>query len=330
MTSARARALAAFVCAASILSAGASLAAGPTAQDFETARVLYKEGKDLRAKGDLKGAYQKLLAAHSLGHTPITGIELAKVEVDLGMLVEAREVCLGIARMPVESDESKRSAEARDEAAKLAESLKPRIPSILIRIVPAQTTAELLVDVDGSRVPVAALSEPRKVNPGSHALRAQYDGGEPVTLTVKLGEAETKDVALSPPAPKIVVVPPPPPPPGQRQPRSGLSGLTIAGFITAGVGLAVGGAAGIAAIAFKSSLSCDANKVCTGSDIGTLSDANTAANVSNVGFVVAGVGAVLTIIGFLTTPSRPTMGQTVKPAVTPDVGLGWVGVHGRF
>ena len=323
--------MAILLCASSVLASGASLAAGPTAQDFETARVLYKEGKDLRAKGDLKGAYQKLLAAHSLGHTPITGIELAKVEVDLGMLVEAREVCLGIARMPVEPDESKRSAEARDEAVKLAESLKPRIPSILIRIVPAQTNADLLVDVDAVRVPSAALSEPRRVNPGTHQLRAQYDGGDVVTLTVKVGEAETKDVALSPPAPKIVAKPPPPPPIGQKPPRTGLSALTIAGFITAGVGLAVGGAGGIAAIAYKSSLECDATtKVCTGSDVDTLSSANTAANVSNFGFVVAGVGAILTIVGFLTTPARPTMGQTMKPAVTPELGLGWVGVHGRF
>lgn len=312
-----------------LLASSLAFAAGPTAQDLETARVLYKEGKELRAKGDLKGAYQKLLAAHSLGHTPLTGIELAKVEVDLGMLVEAREVCLSIARMPVEGDETKRSAEARDEAAKLAESLRPRLASIVIKIAPASTQAELHVDVDGVRLPVAALNEPRKVNPGAHEIRAQYEGGEPVVQSVTVGEAQAKDVALSPPAPRIVVVPPPPPPPHTPPKRGGISGLAIAGFITAGVGLAIGGGGGIAAIVYKSNLQCGDAKQCSGADVDRLDSAYTAANVSNFGFVVAGVGAVLTIVGLLTSPSRSPE-TTSKPSITPDVGAGFVGVHGRF
>ncbi len=327
MTSSRLAARLSF-CAALLVAATAH--AGPSAQDLETARVLYKEGKDLHAKGDLRGAYQKLLAAHSLGHTPLTGIELAKVEVELAMLVEAREVCLSIARMPVESDETKRSAEARDEAAKLAESLKPRIPSIAIRIAPARTTAELVVDVDGARVPSEALGEPRRVNPGAHEIHAQYAGGDTVAVSVTVREAETKEATLAPPAPKVVIAPPPPPPPGQPapRPRTGLSGLTIAGFVTAGVGLALGGISGIAAVVYKGQLNCGDAKVCTGSDIETLDSARGAATVSDVGFVVAGIGAVLTVIGFLTTPSRTA--PAAQRTITPELGLGWVGVHGRF
>src|SRR5512143_1729383 len=103
---------------ATALFAPAALAANPSAEDFATARALYKEGKDLRAAGDLKGALEKLKAAHALGHTPITGIELARTQVQLGLLVEARETCLGVARLAVESDETGRSADARKDAAK--------------------------------------------------------------------------------------------------------------------------------------------------------------------------------------------------------------------
>ncbi|CAN5732297.1 hypothetical protein BH09MYX1_BH09MYX1_63820 [soil metagenome] len=319
----------AILCASTLLGGRLALAAGPTAQDLETARVLYKEGKELRAKGDLKGAYPKLLAAHSLGHTPLTGIELAKVEVDLGLLVEAREVCLGIARMPVESDETKRSAEARDDAAVLAESIKGRIASLVIRIVSPPTHAELTVEVDDVRVPSSALTEPRRMNPGRHQIRAHFEGGEPLVLDVDVVEAQTKDVALSPPLPAVVIVPPPPPPPKTRPTASGLSGVTIAGFITAGVGLAFGGGGGIAAIAYKSGLNCGDAKACSGSDVDTLSRAYLAANISDVGFAVAGVGAVITIIGLLTTPSR-SVEPSAKRSITPELGLGWVGVHGRF
>ena len=124
MTSSRSL-LSALALGVALAASAPAWAAGPTAQDLETARTLYKEGKDLRAKGDLKGALAKLLAAHSLGHTPLTGIELARVQANLGMFVEARETCLGVARMPVEADETARSADARTDAAKLADQLKP-------------------------------------------------------------------------------------------------------------------------------------------------------------------------------------------------------------
>ena len=95
----------------------------PSAADLETARSLYKQGKALEAKGDDKGALDKLTAAHALGRTPLTGIELARLQARLGMIVEAREVCLSIGRTQVASDETQRSADARTEAAKLAEAL---------------------------------------------------------------------------------------------------------------------------------------------------------------------------------------------------------------
>ena len=112
------------------LATSAAYAGNPSAEDFATARALYKEGKDLRAAGNLKGALEKLTAAHTLGRTPLTGIELARVEVQLGLFVEAREVCIGIGRLAVEPDETPRSAEARKDAAKLADELRPRIASL--------------------------------------------------------------------------------------------------------------------------------------------------------------------------------------------------------
>src|SRR3954462_3241663 len=70
-----------------------------SAADIETARQLYNQGVDMRDKGDLRGALEKLKAAHALGNTPITGVELCKTHAALAQPVEAREVCLGVGRI---------------------------------------------------------------------------------------------------------------------------------------------------------------------------------------------------------------------------------------
>jgi len=325
MTSSRAALLSALALGVAMAASSPVWAAGPTAQDLETARTLYKEGKELRAKGDLKGALAKLLAAHSLGHTPLTGIELARVEVELGMFVEARETCLGIARMPVEADETARSAEARAEAATVADKLKPRIPSLRINIIGVDADAALIVMVDRERVPTAALNEPRKMNPGHHEITAQIEGGKAVSTPVDLSEAEAREVTLSPPsAPKA---PPPPPPPGAPDERHGLSSIAIVGLVTTGLGLGFGALGGIVALTKKDELdtSCT-NAACAPAQWATIDSAKTWATVSNIGFIFAGVGGALTVIGVLMGPSKPRK----EAYMVPDIGAGWVGVHGGF
>src|SRR5438874_1930474 len=74
-------------------------AAQPSAADLESARELYKEAKALRDKGDLRGALEKFKQAHAYGQTPVTGLELGRTHMQLGELVEAREVFLSVARM---------------------------------------------------------------------------------------------------------------------------------------------------------------------------------------------------------------------------------------
>src|SRR5262249_44422469 len=115
--------------------------AQPTAADLETARALFREGQELRARGELSEANDKPRAAHAAGRTPITGLELARTHEMLGQLVEAREVALDVARIPVASDETERSAEARAQAAQLADALRPRIPDLTVRVTGAPPDA---------------------------------------------------------------------------------------------------------------------------------------------------------------------------------------------
>ncbi len=320
------RALAAFSLSLSL--AGAALAAPPTPEDYATARALYKEGKERRAAGDLKGAFEKLKAAHALGRTPITGIELARTEEQLGMLVEARETCLDVVRMPVASDESERSAAAREDAAKLAAALRPRLGALRIHVT---SSAPAIVTVDGENVPPAALGEPRLVDPGHHVITAHVDGGASVSASVDVTESQSGDVSLAPPPAPVetIVKPPPPPPPPERPKSHGLGVLTVSGVVVTSAGLAVGAIGGLVALVQSTDLknNCASGIACSGPLADELGAARAAAYASTIGFSVAGIGVVLLVVGLVThTSSSELRGLRI----VPQIGLGQVGVSGAF
>ena len=325
-----------FAAAFALTLAGTAIAGNPNAEDFATARALYKEGKDLRAAGDLKGALEKLTAAHTLGHTPLTGIELARVQAQLGLLVEARETCIAIARLPVESDETSRSADARKDAVKLAEELRPRIASLRVHV----SAPDAIVTVDGVRVPAAVLTEARKVNPGHHVVTAHVEGGATVSSTTDIAEGQSSDVSLEPPPAPVVIEKPretnpiqtPPPPIVEK--RGGLGPLVIAGIGITSAGLVVGAAGGLAAIFTKGDLESKCAAIgnnayqCPQPNFGELDAARVTAALSTAGFCLAGGGLVLLIVGLVThTPAKDSMRGL---RILPDLGLQHVGVTGAF
>jgi hypothetical protein len=168
-----------------------------TAADLETARSLFREGRDLRAKGDLLGALEKLKAAHAAGRTPITGMELARTHAMVGQLVEAREVALDVARIPVAADETERSAEARTEAAHLAESLRERIPTLTVHVTGAPAGAVPQVFVDGEELPAALIGEPRKLDPGAHVIAVRAPDGATAMSRATVAERDAQEVAIA-------------------------------------------------------------------------------------------------------------------------------------
>jgi hypothetical protein len=187
----------------------ASPAFAQTAGDLETARALYKEGKELRAKGDLRGAIQKLKAAHAVGRTPITGLELARTHELLGQLVEAREVALDVARIRVAPDETERSTEARAEATRFAAELRDRIPDVTVHVLGVPVGAFPEVVIDGRALPPDLVGEPFKVDPGTHDVTVVGARvGATSRARVEIAEGESREVTLayptstgSPPAP---------------------------------------------------------------------------------------------------------------------------------
>ena len=189
------RKLVALFAAASLALAHAP-AAAQSASDKETARALMKDGEARRAKGDHKGALQNFKAAHAIMNVPTTGLELGRSQVDLGMLVEARDTLLSVTRLPVVPGESANMVAARDEAQKLADTIEGKIPSLTIKLLGVPEGATAKVTIDGTTILAATIGVPRKHNPGKHEVVVSA-GGTEKRESIELIEGEEKTVTIS-------------------------------------------------------------------------------------------------------------------------------------
>ncbi len=288
-------------------------------------------------------------AADALMHVPTTGIELAKAQVAVGQLVEARDTALRVTRIPEKPNEPAPFKPARDAAAQLNEELGTRIPSLTINVknVPDGMTAT--VDVDGASLPAELLGQPRKLNPGHHVITAKA-GTADGKQEVDLAEKDSKEVSIELPAQTAVISQTKPednatPPESTPEPSGGNKLLIIGGFSLAGAGVIAGSITGLLAISkansVKGSSACQnsgGTEVCNPSEDGDSSSGKTMATVSTISFIVAGVGAALGITGFFVGgSSAPAAAPTDAPApdqsaarIVPWIGLGSAGVSGTF
>ncbi len=299
------------------------------AADVETARQLYNQGLELRGHGDLTLALEKFKAAHALAKTPITGLELARTHAALNQPVEARELCLGVARIPVTAEETARSVEARREAAKIAEEMAPKIATLRIKLRGARPGDEVILLIDGATVPPLAMSEPRSLDPGAHTVSARIGAGEETKATTSLKEGETRDLELTvvPPPKPVLQAGPEPTPARTEQQRSP---LVIPGLAVAALGVGVGAVTGVIAIVKKGQLDTSClNGKCGPAQFDELDRARLIGNVSTIAFIVGAAGGAVVIYG-LTHPTTAKASAGKVTTVQPFVGVGSVGFHGSF
>jgi hypothetical protein len=276
-----------------------------TAADRDAAREAFAEGQELRAKKQYAAALLKFQAAFHLVPSPITALELARSQVLVGQLVEARESCTKVAAMPPKPSESPQAKVARADARAFADELRARIPSLLVRVTGAP--GELAVLVDGR--PASRAPAKIEVNPGKHHVVARVAGAADQAADVELVEGESREVVLNFVTVSKVEDRP-------DVPDSGLSPLTYVGFGVAGAGVIVGSIYGVMAIGKRS-----------GPKDGEESYKSTAM-ISTLSFVVAGVGATVGVIGFFTgKASKPT---AAAPRWHPWISIGGAGVTGTF
>jgi hypothetical protein len=174
----------------------------PSVGDLAHTRELFNQGLPQRETGDAGGALEKFRAAQSLVRTPIVARELGRTYAQLGKLIEARETFLSIARIPVRSEETARSAAARNQRATLADEIRVRLASITIRATWAGSVAgagsgAVTVTVDGAAIPAEVLGTACLVNPGVHGIVAKAADGATSETRADLKEGEAREVELT-------------------------------------------------------------------------------------------------------------------------------------
>lgn len=170
----------------------------PSAAAKDTARTLLLDCRDKFGKKDFEGALKSCKGAHSIMNVPTTGLDLAKVQQAMGLLVESRETALEVVRFDNTTNNAA-FAQAQAESNKIAQDLEKRIPSLVITVsgLPSGTEARVVVDAD--EVPPAALSLPFRVNPGEHTVVASAKDFNDAkrTLTVSEGQTTKIDMLMS-------------------------------------------------------------------------------------------------------------------------------------
>jgi hypothetical protein len=332
--------------------ATSTVSAQQSAEDRETARSLMQEARDLRERGELKAALERFRAADGIMRVPTTAFEVARTQVALGLLIEARETIAAIRKRPAKPTDPPPFAEARNKAEDLDVSLAQRVPSVVIAVegVPAGAAT---VRVDGEQIAAAAIGLPRKLNPGHHVVSARTADAEG-SQEIDIAEKETKEVRLtlaatSPPAATAESAAVPAATLLEREPlttpRS--HSPTLITWIAAGVGgagLLAGGITGLVSMSKTSSLSkeCPMKQCMTSSAKSDFNSAQTLATVSNVGFIVGGVGAAFAVGSLVigrsapagaaaaSSPTQESPGGHQGLRVTPWVGLAEAGLRGSF
>jgi hypothetical protein len=333
----------------------ASPASAQSAADKETARSLMDEGDGHFEGRRFDRALQAYRSAHEIMNVPTTGVEVARAQVALGLLVEARDTALAITRLSVTEREPAVFGKARAQAAELAEQLAARIPTVQVQLEGLPEDVPTTLVVDGVVLKGEARAAGRKLNPGRHEITVRAEGYRPTTTTIKLAEAESRTVKLRlQPDPSFVSTADASAGAATSEPTddgaatasesasSSSSPWVYLGYGIGAVGLGVGSVAGILSIGKTNSIKDECDKVgeCPDSASPDHSSAQTLATVSNVGFGVALVGAAVGTIALLTGPSSgsgATAAQTwsarrsrPSASVVPLVGIGSVGVRGTF
>ena len=320
----------------------ASAVAAPSAAERETARKFMDEGVARMKDKDPKGALENFQKAHELMHVPTTGVAVAKAQLALGHLVEAREAAVDVVRTQKESGEPAVFEKARKQAREIEGQIKGKIPTIRIHVRgPSPTT----VAVDGNEIPISLLSDPVPVNPGKRVITAKSaDGSEGRTeIEMREGDKSDADVTLKPKGNDSETKPADKPSSssssssssspaaptekpkvlgfgnedraGGGPKRTPLSeGLIFGGFGLGAAGVGVGAVTGLMTLNRASDIkqSC-ANNVCGPAAKKDLDSANTLGAISTIAIGVGIAGIAAGILGLAMPPKNASAGVQLHP-----------------
>lgn len=295
---------------------------GPSQIDRDAARTLVQQGDERVEEGDFRAALEAYRRADDIMGVPTTAIEVGKMHEKLGELVAAYEAYERAADFPKKDGEPKPFARARDDAKKRTRKLAPRIPKLELDIDGVSPDIDVEVTIDEEVV--EAWGRPFPIDPGPHEMVVRAEGYEVYAETFVLDEGSDRKIdvamhALEGGGDAML-----------QRGGSDLWPLAITGFSVAGAGLVVGAVTGGLALSDASTLSdnCRDDLSCPESERATLDRQRTLAHTSTATFAIAGVGAVLGLVGLVLSLDGDQGADEVSTDLT--VGPGSVRLQLRF
>lgn len=332
-----------------VLGTSGTSAAAPDSSARDAARIFMARGRALRQERNLRGALEQFRLAHAIMHVTTTGLELARAEISVGLLVEAHSTLLELSNLTREG-ENQILRNARDEAAQLDDELRDRIPSVVVTFTALAAGATASISLDDEPIPHALFQSGFLVNPGTHILVAKMgDVEDRQVFKIAEGERRRFDFNMAPPVAKSAPLATPPiekaripPPPSDRRtellptpppPRRNSPML----YVLAGAGaVGIGTGAVLAVIGSQ-----DRNRLqdacapnCAKESVDRVKSVFTAANVS---FAVGGASALAAIVWAVSSASSddpkgstPPPASAVTFAVSPWNPANMVELKGTF
>lgn len=307
-----------------------------------TARELAKEGSEALDRRDFAVAADKFTRADAIFHAPTLVLGLARANVGLGKLVAAQEGYYDILREPLPPNAPEAFVQALTDAKKDLQALAPTIPWVIINLKgmqDAKDTKDVKLTIDGEPVPPQAIGVKFAVDPGEHKVRVTAKGFKPkeATFTIAASVTSPLDIALEP-APLALNAPEPKEPSQADAARDGryppqkIIALTALGV--GGASLIAGAVTGVFAVGRYIDL---VGKGCTNGscpaqvrDGGDLASYHTIANISTGTLIGGGALAATGVILLLLTPTPAPTTKAAGAWISPVIGLGQVGLTGRF
>jgi hypothetical protein len=299
------------------LALGSALSARPAQANTneDIARDLFREGAALAQQGAWEQALDRYTRSLKLKAASLTLYSMGVAQKQLGKLVEARESFSGFLAEP-----SSAATQPYEQPAKSAiEEIDARLGRLTIQVTPSDIP-DLVVRIDGVRIPNAELSVPRPINPGPHRIAASASGRAPWRSSILVRDGETVAAALTlvpgddtvEPPPSL---PPPPPAPDRTLPIILMgSGLSI--FTT---GLAVGMIGLIDGRDARTSDGPDARRARSKALMGDI--------IGGAGGVMAGAGL---LVYLLMAPSKESQDPKKAAYIGPWARGSVAGVEVRF
>jgi len=159
------------------------------------ARDLFKQGDQLQRAGHFADALDKFQRAEQVFAAPTNELRIAECEAALGQLVESGEAYRLVVRTILPPGSPPAFQAAVDQAKAEFEQVDPRIPRLVVQVLPA--AANVRLQIDGQGVPSALLGQLMPLDPGPHKASAVAPGYAGAEQSLVLKERETRVIQLA-------------------------------------------------------------------------------------------------------------------------------------